>query len=168
MATTYEKIATVTVGAGGAASMSFTSIPGTFTDLVVKWSGRTNTGGTVEATSVTFNGSSTYSTRYIQGDGSGVTSGAPSALNWGVADSAGATASTFGNSEAYIPNYTGSQQKSTSADSVQENNTSQGFGFLGAGLSTLTSAITSITITPNGGGSFVQYSSATLYGIKNS
>lgn len=167
MANTFELISSVTVGSGGAASIFFTSIPSTYTDLVVKWSGRTNSGGTVEATSVTFNGSPTYSTRYLQGDGSSVTSGAPSALNWGVADSSGATANTFGNSEACIPNYTGSQQKSTSADSVQENNTSQGFQFIGAGLSTLTSAINSITITPNGGGSFVQYSTAYLYGVKN-
>ena len=36
MANTYVAIATVTVGSGGAASIDFTSIPATYTDLVVK------------------------------------------------------------------------------------------------------------------------------------
>jgi hypothetical protein len=40
MATTYEAIATVEVGSGGAADIEFTSIPGTYTDLVVKVSAR--------------------------------------------------------------------------------------------------------------------------------
>jgi hypothetical protein len=36
MATTYEAIATVEVGSGGAANIEFTSIPATYTDLVIK------------------------------------------------------------------------------------------------------------------------------------
>jgi hypothetical protein len=40
MATTFIKIASVTVGSGGAASMDFTSIPSTYTDLVIKVSTR--------------------------------------------------------------------------------------------------------------------------------
>jgi hypothetical protein len=37
MATTYEIIASVTVGSGGAANIEFTSIPATYTDLVLKF-----------------------------------------------------------------------------------------------------------------------------------
>jgi hypothetical protein len=36
MANTYEAIATVEVGSGGAADIEFTSIPGTYTDLAIK------------------------------------------------------------------------------------------------------------------------------------
>jgi hypothetical protein len=42
MATTYEIIASVTVGSGGAANIEFTSIPATYTDLVVLFSARTD------------------------------------------------------------------------------------------------------------------------------
>jgi hypothetical protein len=41
----YEAIATVEVGSGGAADIEFTSIPATYTDLVVKLSVRTGFAG---------------------------------------------------------------------------------------------------------------------------
>ena len=40
MANTFEQITTVTVGSGGASSIDFTSIPQTYTDLVIKTSAR--------------------------------------------------------------------------------------------------------------------------------
>ena len=42
MANTFKKIQTVTVGSGGAASIDFTSIPQTYTDLKIVLSARTN------------------------------------------------------------------------------------------------------------------------------
>ena len=79
-----------------------------------------------------------------------------------------ATSNTFGNSELYIPNYAGSTNKSSSADAVAESNTTTVFAYLNAALWSSTAAITSITLTPDAGGAnFVQYSTATLYGIKN-
>jgi hypothetical protein len=44
--TSYESIATVTVGGGGSASASFTSIPATYTHLQLSWIGKVqaNTG----------------------------------------------------------------------------------------------------------------------------
>ncbi len=168
MANTYVKIASVTVGAGGAATISFTSISAGYTDLILKVSGRTNFASTVEGSSITFNGSNTYATRYLQGDGGSATSGTQTILNALLFNAATATASTFGNSEMYIPNYQSSANKSVSGDGVSENNATQAYAGLFAASATLTSAITSITITPNAGGSFIQYSTATLYGIKNS
>ena len=38
MAVTFTQIASVTVGSGGAASIDFTSIPSTYTDLCIKTS----------------------------------------------------------------------------------------------------------------------------------
>ena len=167
MALTYEAIATVTVGSGGAANIEFTSIPGTYTDLVVKVSARTSVAnGTC---TITFNNStSSYSYRYIYGSGSATSSGSASTSNidGGVYNWSASTANTFANAEIYIPNYAGSNNKSASLDTVSENNATEAYADLGAGLWSNTAAITSITLTPNLG-NFVQYSTATLFGIKN-
>ena len=169
MADTFVKIATVTVGAGGQSSIQFTSIPSTYTDLCVKTSLRTdrNTGSTSNQM-VTFNGNTTsYSGKYVQGNGSTASSASngTAAIDAIPATQATDTASIFGNAEYYIPNYADSKYKSTSIDAVNENNATAAVGQLNAGLWSNTAAITSITITPFGGFNFVQYSTATLYGI---
>jgi len=73
----------------------------------------------------------------------------------------------FSNGSLYIPNYTSSNYKSASSDDVTENNATTAFQYLEAWLWSNTAAITSLTLQPNLG-SFPQYSSASLYGIKNS
>ena len=168
MANTFVRIATVTVGSGGSASMGFTSIPSTYTDLLIKFSGRSNRSLVIDAVNLSFNGStSSFTGRYLEGDGSTVIS-ATSTRFAGAAPGNTATASTFGNVEIYIPNYTGSTNKSFSVDSVTENNATAAYADLIAGLWSNTSAITSIDLTPSVGTLFAQYSTATLYGIKNS
>ena len=167
MPNTFTLIASSTVGAGGAASIDFTSIPSTYTDLVLKISLRDNRAAVGNATKITFNTSGgTYSGRYIEGTGSAVSSGTDTN---GIADqvSANATASTFNNGEIYIPNYAGSNQKSISSDSVNENNASNANSILYATLWNQTAAITSIKLEPVVSASFVQYSTAYLYGVKN-
>ena len=171
MATTFEAIATVTVGSGGAANIEFTSIPGTYTDLLVKFSLR-GTNGTYVNNRFSFNGSTTgYSSRLLYGLGSSTGSdvnAVTTAIDYS-AYSAGsdATASTFSNGELYLPNYTGSSNKSVSVDAVSENNNTTAIAALTAGLWSDSAAITSVKITPSSG-TFAQYSTATLYGIKNS
>lgn len=168
MATTYEAIATVTVGSGGAATIQFTSIPATFTDLLIKLSGRTTQASTADSIFFTFNSStSNFSSRILYGDGY-TNAGSFTQARWaGSQNGSTTTSNTFANVELYIPNYTSSNYKSYSGDAVTENNASETYAYLGAGLWSDTSAISSITLTPNAG-SFVQYSTATLYGIKNS
>jgi hypothetical protein len=79
------------------------------------------------------------------------------------------TASTFGNFQMYIPNYAGSSNKSVSIDAVTENNATAAEANLVAGLWSSTAAITSITLYNYGSvTNFMQHSTATLYGIKNS
>jgi hypothetical protein len=75
-----------------------------------------------------------------------------------------ATSNTFGNGEIYIPNYLSGTAKSFSSDSVAENNGTEGWQVIQANLWSGTDAITSIELDP-ALGTFVQYSSATLYGI---
>jgi hypothetical protein len=175
MANTFVKIATVTVGAGGASSVDFTSIPATYTDLCLKLSLRTNRASLgVDTIYLEFNGSAgtAYSVRFLSGNGtspsSGSTSAAANIAYAALADGAGATANTFGNCDIYIPNYAGSSFKSVSSDSVNEDNTSLAYAWFNAGLWANTSAITSIKFVSQNSANFVQYSSAILYGIKNS
>ena len=168
MANTYTLISSVTVGGGGAASMAFTSIPATYTDLVIKISGRTDNSGYADGMDLTFNSNaSSYSYRYLQGDGSSASVGNGSAKVFGRTNASTSTASTFGNTEVYIPNYAGSNSKSFSTDSVVENNATSGDDWLASNLWANSAAITSISITPQVGSNFNQYSTAYLYGISN-
>jgi hypothetical protein len=174
MANTYEAIATVTVTGATAADMEFTSIPATYTDLVLKLSGRTNrTGDTNADIGITFNGNtSNYSLRDLYGTGSAAGSRLNPAGTSNIgnifATAVNSTVNTFSNFEMYIPNYLGSTNKSVSIDTTNETNATGNWSLLVAGLWSNTSAITSITLTPLNSDSFVQYSTATLYGIKNS
>ncbi len=169
MATTYEAIATVTVGSGGAANIQFTSIAADWKDLVLFASLRTTTNDGYQSVTINFNGSPSYSLRRLYNVGSD----AASADYWAIAPADSATlmtANTYGSLSIYLPNYTETTNKSASIDVVVENNVSGGVSWQGlnAGLATLTSAITTITLAPYGGNNFKQYSTATLYGIKNS
>jgi len=174
MPNTFTKISSVTVGSGGASNINLTSIPSTYTDLCVKVTARTNLSDTEEFLRLEFNGSggTAYSYRNVYGNGSTAVSlndaGVANVLYGGISNASLSTSNTFSNCELYIPNYAGSNNKSFSADLVNEQNATKAFTMLVAGLWSNTSAITSVKLTPASGGSFVQYSTATLYGIKNS
>ncbi len=158
-------IQTVTVGSGGASSISFTSIPQTYTDLVLKISSRGTNSGTAVAYEISFNGNtSNFSSIILGGNGSSVFSYSNQPRRIGLTSAAGATASTFANGEIYIPNYAGSNNKSYSADAVSENNATSAEIAMFAGLWSNTAAITSVTLTPQFD-NFAQYSTATLYGV---
>lgn len=162
MPNTYTLISSATVGSGGAASIDFQSIPATYTDLVVKWSTRNNSGRqvTFKLNNVTTN--QTY--RIIYADGASAASESGTRI-FGYSNGSTTTASTFCNGEAYFPNYTSSEYKSISIDSVEENNATTAYSTLSANLWSSTSAINQITIIPQDGTSFDQYSTARLYGI---
>ena len=165
MANTFELIASSTVGAGGATSVSFSSIPQTYTDLVLKISSRTNRATVNDGYYVRFNSSTTgYSGIILYGNGSSAVSSSGTTI---IDDAASSTASTFSNAEIYIPNYTSSNYKSYSVDSVMENNATTAYVWPVSVLWANTAAITSIQITPDVGPNFVQYSTAYLYGVKN-
>jgi hypothetical protein len=167
MANTFELISSTTVGSTPVASVSFSSIPSTYTDLVLKASARFS--GSQNWLLISFNGStSNFSVRGVYGTGSspGSFTGSQNSL---LGNDSTYTANTFSNGDLYIPNYAGSTYKSYSIDTVQENNASSPvYGFLNGGLWSDTSAITSITLTPEGSGvNIVQHSSFYLYGVKN-
>ena len=171
MANTYVKIATVSLGSA-ASTISFTSIPSTYTDLLIMGSLRNSAADTNTDTVLTFNSNtSSYSGRRLAGNGSSASSDTQGATNGYYFSLTGEgtnwTASTFSNGSIYIPNYTSSNNKSISTDAVAENNGTAASAQLAAGLWSNSAAITSITLT-SGNGNFVQYSTATLYGISKS
>lgn len=151
------------------ASITFSSIPATFTDLVVVTCLRGNQFGGITLNS---NNSNT-SMRVLWGTGSSVSSASYTSFTyniWQTVAKSGSTASTFGNANIYIPNYLSSAAKSISIDSVSENNGTAAEQIISAALWNNTAAITSIALTSldanlNANGTFAQYSSATLYGI---
>jgi hypothetical protein len=82
----------------------------------------------------------------------------------GRVNGADSTSNTFASSSLYIPNYAGSNQKSSSLDDVAENNATASIQEIVAQLWADTAAITSITLTANSG-NFVVGSTVSLYGI---
>jgi hypothetical protein len=165
MATTFTKIADVTVGSGGSASIDFSSIPSTYTDLCIKLSVRSSSGTDGR---IKFNSSSdsTYSMRSLRGDGSTAGSASESSQTSTWLGNVGNASDTFNSMDIYIPNYAGSTVKSMSIDNVSENNGTTAYAILIAGLRNNTDAITSISIF-DPYFTFQQYSTATLYGVNN-
>ena len=161
-------IQTITVGAGGASEMVFSSIPQTYTDLLIVHSTRQTGAVSFAGVNTQFNSNATgYSSRRLYGTGSSVASDSQSgnnAIPTGDANAASSTSNTFTTVTMYVPNYTGSTNKSTSSESVAENNATQAFQFMVAGLWGNTAAITSVTIGATFT-NFVQHSTASLYGI---
>lgn len=157
-----------------ATSVTFSSIPGTYTDLVLKWSARTDASGSqYDSIYLKFNSNSAnYSRTTLRGNGAAAASQrASSQTEANILISASAptgTSNTFSNVELYIPSYTVSQNKPFSSFSAQENNTTTAFIFGNANLWSNTAAITSIALTPEIGPNFVSGSTFWLYGIKNS
>lgn len=162
---TYVLLASSTVGAGGVTDITFSSIPSTYTDLLVKASLRGTRSDFYDSLDVEFNGSAGNS-RYLYGDGSAAGSATFATRIRVQLVGSTATANTFGNFEMYVPNYASSNNKSTSIDAVGENNATSSYSNLSAGLWSSSSVISSIKLYfPSF--NIVQYSTAYLYGVKN-
>jgi hypothetical protein len=166
----YESIATVTVGAGGASSVDFTSIPSTYTHLQIRGIGRTTTTNTDDNIYMQFNGDTTsnYAAHYLYGDGS-------NALAAGVANitalvacritGASSTANRFGTTVVDILDYANTNKFKITRVLTAHDQNGSGYTFLLSGLWRSTSAISSIKlyVSPN---NIAQYSQFALYGIK--
>jgi len=165
MSVFLQPLQTVTVGSGGASSVTFSNIPQTYTDLLIKISARATIAAISDSIAIYPNGSSSnLSETYIQGNGSSASSFRDSYCVVRTSGSS-ATSNTFSNSEIYIPNYTSSNYKSMILESTAENNATTEYFGLGAGLWSNTAAITSLQLYQLSGTNFVQYSEFSLYGI---
>lgn len=151
-----ELIETIEVGAGGAASIEFTSIPQDGVDLLCLLSGR-DTSGLYSATAYPlFNGTNPSGGKELIGDGSNVYT---SSIDRIRLPASGSTANTFGSINIYISNYTNSNF-SWSIDCVTENNGTSADQSIVTQTAT-NGPLTALELDAN----FVQYSTASLYKI---
>jgi hypothetical protein len=165
---TMKLIETKTLVAN-ALSIEFTSIPQDGTDLFIVCSLR-QVNSAVSALNLSFNGvgGTSYSDRRLEGTGSTTATGTRTSQavirTTGIVGS-GQTANTFSSVQYYIQNYSGSTNKLVSIDAVTENNGTEAFQELTAGLFSNTGAITSVLFTSNAGSNFVSGSTISLYKI---
>lgn len=172
MAVVMTPIYTQTVGSSAVGSITFNNIPQYYTDLKLVISARSNAADFYEPVFIKYNSdaSNVYSDTLIYANPPSVYStrnsyGASGKVMIGYIDGNTTTANTFGNLEFYLPNYTSSNFKQGISDGVTENNSSTAVLLnLSATLYRSSSAITTFTLSTNGG-SFMQYSTFSLYGI---
>lgn len=169
--TSYDSIATVSVGAGGSSSITFSSIPSTYTHLQLRYLCRdARTAYNDSPVDLIFNGSSAtaYSKHYLQGDGSSATAGAETSKTYLRLEGAGnnTQSSAFGAGITDILDYTSTTKAKTVRQLFGVDKNGDGLVRLVSGLWYATpEAITSITLTPFSS-PFAQYSHFALYGIK--
>lgn len=167
---TFDKIQAVTL-TGTASSVTFSSIPQTYTDLVLRFSVRTTS--TAANVAVRINGLTTtiYSQTNLTGDGSAAASARQSSQtsvsldNYGT--QSGNTSNTFSSAEIYLPAYIANANKPFAAVGVQESNAaSPVYCTTNAALVRTTAAITEIALLQLNSDTFVAGSSFYLYGIQ--
>jgi hypothetical protein len=166
----FESIATTTVGAGGAATVTFSSIPSTYTHLQIRGIARNTRAVAFDNIYIYFNSdtAANYSSHFLYGDGSTTGAGASTnATDGGLALSVGAssTASCFGVGIIDILDYANTNKYKTYRSLTGGDANGSGQVLLRSGNWRSNSAITSMTLFPTVG-NFTQYSSFALYGIK--
>ena len=155
----YESIATTTVGSGGSSSISFTSIPATYTHLQIR--SFILSSSTASSATMTINSTNGIS-HYLSGNGT-VASAASDLTKMFFPLVQGSTTSGFGGVTDFL-DYTNTNKYKTVKTLGGYDVNGSGFVNLTSNLWLSTSAITSITVTAVG--TFNQYSSFALYGIK--
>ena len=167
----YESIATVTVGAGGSSSITFSSIPGTYKHLQVRGIARLNGANFYDQAILRFNSDSgsNYSWHYLEGYNTSVAAAGAatqtSISEYYMATGSTATANVFGAIVLDILDYADTNKyKTTRSLAGLDSNTAGGALQLASGSWRNTAAITSITFSS--GTNFQQYSTLALYGIK--
>lgn len=158
----YESIATITVGAGGSSSETFSSIPSTYKHLQLRWFSRSS-GGAYNPI-FRFNGDSgnNYSWHYIDGNGASATSGGGGTQNSILVAGIAGTASTFAVGVMDILDYTNTNKFKTVRILQGADYNGSGAVDVWSGAWQSSSAITSIYC----GFFSAQYSQYALYGIK--
>lgn len=168
--TSYESIATVTVGSGGTTPITFTSIPSTYKHLQLRGIARTTT---AERINLIFNSDtgSNYSMHRLVGNGSAASASAQTsqAAIWVGSgyDGVSQTADTFTAFIIDILDYTSTTKtKTLRAFDGLDKNGSGGIELSSGGWFKTPEAITSISMSIQSGTSFAQYTHFALYGIK--
>jgi hypothetical protein len=171
----FESIATATVGAGGESEVEFASIPSTFTHLQLRGVVRTNRNDPRDALYFRYNGDtgSNYSWHWMHANGAGYAGGgsdinvAPTTC-WTIVTSASqATGGVFANFVVDILDYKNTNKnKVTRSMTGFEPNSGDGRSWFISTLWKDTSAISNIYIKSPYGGTMQQHSQIALYGIR--
>lgn len=160
----YDSIATTTL-TGSQATITFSSIPSTYTHLQLRIFGKATASAYLK---ITFNGASTnFDSHYLDGNGTSATAGFDAATtfisNYGAI--ANTTTSVFGTVIIDLLDYANTNKYKTYRSLSGTDYNGSGSVDLTSGLWQSTSAISQIDLNVNTG-SFAQYSSFALYGIK--
>jgi len=175
MASTY-KIIDKAILSSSQASIEFTGLGSystTYTDLLLMISLRSDNGNYFDNLKITFN-SNTTGYKYIAVGGNGSAAGSdvftsdPADKIIGIINGDTATSNSFASGSIYIPNFSSSNYKSLSIETVNETNASSAYMRIASNMWSNTAAITSVKLQPYSGSNFLTGSSAYLYGIKNS
>ena len=168
----YESIATVTVGSGGAANVTFSSIPSTYTHLQIRCIGRSSAATGFSWSYITFNSDTggNYASHYIRGDGASATASALTGtgnnteVRTGEFPRANATSGIFGGLVIDILDYKNTDKYKTVRSLGGVDLNGSGRAVLYSGLWQNTNAVTSIKLTPQTD-NWEQYSHFALYGV---
>lgn len=169
----FESIATITVGSGGANSITFSDIPGGFQHLQIRGIGRTDWSGQAnDQFKFQFNGDTTaanYAVHFLIGNGSAASAeGYTSQGNmnaYSVLTGPTATASIFGAVVVDILDYASTSKNKVMRSLGGQDRNGAGNVAVASSVWLSTSAITSIKLIKIGT-NFVQYSTFALYGVK--
>ena len=167
-ANSYESIATVTVGSGGATNIEFTSIPSSFEHLQIRYIAQQNVTTDWRGVYMNFNNDtgSNYAFHGLSGSGSSASAYSGASQTLLVPAVASGTANIFSIGIIDILDYKNTNKyKTTRTLYGTERNTTPSFVELNSGLWMNTNAITSIKFTVNAT-NFTQYTQFALYGIK--
>lgn len=151
MANTYTLIASATASGTTTTTVTFSSIPQTYTDLLFVVNARTNRAGNFDELLLRFNSDSAtnYSAIHMSANAGTATSqlvSSNTSLRFASINGNTTTSNVFSNTEIYIPNYTGTANKPISTSTVVETNDTTNYYIRGiANLYRGSSAITSIS-----------------------
>ena len=168
VSTSFESIATVTVGAGGSSSITFSSIPSTYKHLQIRAIARSARASGLDDMSIKVNSSSsTGASHILYGNGSSAAAAGYTGYIPFVSyfPTAGTTASVFSAIIIDILDYTDTNKNKTLRTLTGFDANGSGDISLNSNLALDTTAISSIVLSMNNG-NMVQYSHFALYGIK--
>lgn len=163
----YYSIATTTVGAGGVSSITFSSIPQTYTHLQIRYTSRNAAATDTVLAQLNSDTGSNYAWHSLRGSGSAASSTAATSqtrleMPWNAYS--GTTANAFGTAVVDILDYTNTNKNTTVRSLGGAELNGSGYIFFESGLWMNTAAVSTVMIYPESG-SFAQYSHFALYGV---
>jgi hypothetical protein len=161
----YESIQTYTVGSGGQASITFSSIPSTYKHLQIRYIAATSTVN--QNLQYTFNSDSSavYANHRLLGDGSVVVADAATGNGFMSIGRSGQNSTSFAAGVFDLLDYKDTNKFKTARTLYGTDGNGSGQVFFASGLWRSTAAVSTVTIVP-ASSNFAQYTNFALYGIK--